>query len=84
MMTGKRHTPETHNAIFSLLLLGALLISDIPVLAAQTQINKDGVHHSGTVISDDVLYSVGGGRAVSMAALPACKPSASVLVGTPT
>lgn len=66
MITGKRHAPETHNAILSLLLLGALLISDIRVLAAQTQTNKDGVHHSGTVISDDVLYSVGGGRAVSM------------------
>ncbi|WP_285374372.1 integrating conjugative element protein [Pseudomonas sp. lyk4-TYG-107] len=31
-----------------------------------TQVNKDGVHHSGTVIGDDVLYSIGGGRAVSM------------------
>lgn len=34
--------------------------------AAQTQINKDGIHHSGTVMGDEVLYSIGGGRAVSM------------------
>ena len=33
---------------------------------AQTRINPTGVGVSGSVIGDDVLYSIGGGRAVSM------------------
>ncbi|MDR1936225.1 MAG: integrating conjugative element protein [Candidatus Accumulibacter sp.] len=33
---------------------------------AQTRIDGDGVRISGSVIGDDVLYSIGGGRAVSM------------------
>lgn len=33
---------------------------------AQTRIDRNGVAVSGNVIGDDVLYSVGGGRAVSM------------------
>lgn len=33
---------------------------------AQTRINPNGVGVSGSVIGDDVLYSIGGGRAVSM------------------
>jgi hypothetical protein len=33
---------------------------------AQTRINPSGVSVNGSVIGDDVLYSVGGGRAVSM------------------
>lgn len=33
---------------------------------AQTRIDRSGVSVSGSVIGDDVLYSVGGGRAVSM------------------
>jgi integrating conjugative element protein (TIGR03755 family) len=33
---------------------------------AQTNVNEHGVHHRGSVIGDDVLYSIGGGRAVSM------------------
>jgi integrating conjugative element protein (TIGR03755 family) len=36
------------------------------VLSAQTSINDYGIHHRGSVIGDDVLYSIGGGRAVSM------------------
>ncbi len=33
---------------------------------AQTRIDEHGIRHQGTIISDDVLYSIGGGRAVSM------------------
>ena len=33
---------------------------------AQTRIDRTGVSVSGSVIGDDVLYSIGGGRAVSM------------------
>ncbi|MDD3673883.1 MAG: integrating conjugative element protein [Thauera propionica] len=34
--------------------------------SAQTSVNEHGVQHHGSVIGDDVLYSIGGGRAVSM------------------
>lgn len=33
---------------------------------AQTNVNEYGLQHRGSVIGDDVLYSIGGGRAVSM------------------
>lgn len=33
---------------------------------AQTRIDEDSISASGSVIGDDVLYSIGGGRAVSM------------------
>ncbi len=33
---------------------------------AQTSVNDYGLQHRGSVIGDDVLYSIGGGRAVSM------------------
>ncbi|MBB4131738.1 integrating conjugative element protein (TIGR03755 family) [Xanthomonas campestris] len=33
---------------------------------AQTRIDADGLHASGNVLGSDVLYSIGGGRAVSM------------------
>ncbi|MCB2028855.1 MAG: integrating conjugative element protein, partial [Rhodoferax sp.] len=33
---------------------------------AQTRISPSGVNVTGSVIGDDVLYSIGGGRAVSM------------------
>ena len=33
---------------------------------AQTRIDLNGVTVSGSVIGDDLLYSIGGGRAVSM------------------
>lgn len=33
---------------------------------AQTSVNEHGVQHQGSVIGDNVLYSIGGGRAVSM------------------
>lgn len=34
--------------------------------SAQTRVNEHGVQHRGSVIGDDVLYSIGGGRAVAM------------------
>lgn len=34
--------------------------------SAQTSVNQYGVQQQGSVIGDDVLYSIGGGRAVSM------------------
>ncbi|MGY4882577.1 integrating conjugative element protein [Xanthomonas citri pv. eucalyptorum] len=36
------------------------------VALAQTHIDDDGIRASGNVIGSDVLYSIGGGRAVSM------------------
>ena len=33
---------------------------------AQTTVNQYGIQHQGNVIGDDVLYSIGGGRPVSM------------------
>ncbi|MGP3790544.1 integrating conjugative element protein [Pseudomonas sp. B392_1p] len=47
------------------LLVCALALAS-PVVSAQTQVNQYGVQHQGSVIGDDVLYSIGGGRAVSM------------------
>ena len=38
----------------------------IGVAWAQTRIDPSGVSVNGSVIGDDVLYSIGGGRAVSM------------------
>jgi integrating conjugative element protein (TIGR03755 family) len=39
-------------------------------LCAQTVIDPDDLHVSGSVIGDEVLYSIGGGRAVSMTRAP--------------
>lgn len=47
------------------IIFTTLLLSASHAYAAETQINKDGINHSGS-IGDDVLYSIGGGRAVSM------------------
>ena len=51
-------------------LRAMLLVAAIPLLVgvawAQTRIDPNGVSVSGSVIGDDVLYSIGGGRAVSM------------------
>ncbi|NBK54251.1 integrating conjugative element protein [Pseudomonas aeruginosa] len=46
-------------AVGSVALIGA-------VWAQQTRIDSNGASINGSVIGDDVLYSVGGGRAVSM------------------
>lgn len=50
---------------YSLCGLVLTLVLAFPV-AAQTNVNQYGVQHQGSVIGDDVLYSIGGGRAVSM------------------
>jgi integrating conjugative element protein (TIGR03755 family) len=43
-------------------LLGGLSLN----ASAQLTLDEQGIHASGSVIGDDVLYSIGGGRAVSM------------------
>lgn len=51
-------------------LRATLLVAAITLVVgaawAQTRIDPNGVNVSGSVIGDDVLYSIGGGRAVSM------------------
>ncbi len=49
------------------LLLAAVTLV-VGAARAQTRIDPNGVNASGSVIGDDVLYSIGGGRAVSMGA----------------
>ncbi|WP_176331683.1 integrating conjugative element protein [Burkholderia vietnamiensis] len=46
--------------------LGCAVTAAVGVAWAQTGIDPNSVSVSGSVIGDDVLYSVGGGRAVSM------------------
>lgn len=56
--------------MFPLRFLKPTLIGVLAVLCstsiAQTRMDEDGINASGSVIGDDVLYSIGGGRAVSM------------------
>ena len=47
-------------------LLAATLALGCTSTSAQTSVNQYGAQHQGSVIGDDVLYSIGGGRAVSM------------------
>ncbi len=47
-------------------LLVAAITLVVGVAWPQTRIDPNGVNVSGSVIGDDVLYSIGGGRAVSM------------------
>ncbi len=47
-------------------LLVAAITLVVGVAWAQTRIDPNGVNVSGSVIGDDMLYSIGGGRAVSM------------------
>ncbi len=49
--------------ILAIALVCAVTIAAAGVAWAQT---RSGVQHQGSVIGDDVLYSIGGGRAVSM------------------
>lgn len=49
---------------FHSLLLSTLLLCG--TASAELTLDKTGVSASGSVIGDDVLYSIGGGRAVSM------------------
>lgn len=48
-----------------LAVAGSVLVTSV-VWAQQTRIDSNGASVNGSVIGDDVLYSVGGGRAVSM------------------
>lgn len=47
-------------------LFAGAVVANAGTASAQTHINPNGVNVSGSVIGDDVLYSIGGGRAVSM------------------
>jgi integrating conjugative element protein (TIGR03755 family) len=51
---------------YSLTIALACTVTMAGVTWAQTRINPSGVSVNGSVIGDDVLYSIGGGRAVSM------------------
>jgi integrating conjugative element protein (TIGR03755 family) len=58
--------PRLRITCTGLVVIGlSALLSSLPI-AAQTTINEYGVHHRGSVIGDDVLYTIGGGQAVSM------------------
>jgi integrating conjugative element protein (TIGR03755 family) len=48
------------------LLLAASAACACTGVGAQTSVNAHDVRHQGSVIGDDVLYSIGGGRAVSI------------------
>nr|WP_051319271.1 integrating conjugative element protein [Chitinimonas koreensis] len=48
------------------LFLAVVLGGAVSAVWAQTRLDGDGFSTSGSVIGDDVLYSIGGGRAVSM------------------
>tara|TARA_R110001599_G_scaffold192503_1_gene387971 strand:+ start:92048 stop:93433 length:1386 start_codon:yes stop_codon:yes gene_type:complete len=50
----------------TLLTAGLVLTLGSTAVSAQTSLNDYGFHHRGSVIGDDVLYTIGGGRAVSM------------------
>ncbi|MFT3803450.1 MAG: integrating conjugative element protein [Burkholderiaceae bacterium] len=63
-MTVSTASRNSHR-IDAALLVVALLLTCTEI-RAQTRVNEYGVQHQGSVISDDVLYSIGGGRAVSM------------------
>lgn len=65
-------------------LLVAVITLVVGVAWAQTRIDPNGVNVSGSVIGDDVLYSIGGGRAVSMGVPATCRASASASAGTAT
>jgi integrating conjugative element protein (TIGR03755 family) len=47
-------------------LFAGAVVAAAGAASAQTHINTNGINVSGSVIGDDVLYSIGGGRAVSM------------------
>lgn len=63
-------TSPSSIAVISKHRLGALLACALMLASsgamAQTSVNADGLQHSGSVIGDELLYSIGGGRAVSM------------------
>jgi len=63
-MTASTASRNSRRLDAALLVLGLLLTCT--EIRAQTRVNEYGVQHQGSVIGDDVLYSIGGGRAVSM------------------
>lgn len=62
----KRHPALPSLVTWRFSLLAGVLALSSPAYSTQTSINQYGVQHQGSVIGDDVLYSIGGGRAVSM------------------
>ncbi|HRP35838.1 MAG TPA: integrating conjugative element protein [Gammaproteobacteria bacterium] len=63
-MTIRSHFLNVHRVRLAVVASVALLC--FSEAGAQTSVNEHGVQHQGSVIGDDVLYSIGGGRAVSM------------------
>lgn len=59
-------TPSRNSRRVDAALLILALLLTCTEIRAQTRVNEYGVQHQGSVIGDDVLYSIGGGRAVSM------------------
>jgi len=57
---------SSHHLRQYLILMAAPWVLVCVSASAQTSVNQYGVQHQGSVIGDDVLYSIGGGRAVSM------------------
>lgn len=64
-MTSRSSIPAAHKHLRRGLLVCALTAACSGALA-QTSVNEYGLQHRGSVIADDVLYSIGGGRAISM------------------
>ncbi|MFZ4823968.1 integrating conjugative element protein [Pseudomonas putida] len=62
----KRHPAPASLTTWRLSLLAGVLALTSPAFGTQTRVDQYGVQHQGSVIGDDVLYSIGGGRAVSM------------------
>jgi integrating conjugative element protein (TIGR03755 family) len=62
----KRHPAPSPLPYRPLALLAFALTLAWPAVGAQTRIDQYGAQRQGSVIGDDVLYSIGGGRAVSM------------------
>ena len=66
MTASLRHFLRRAKSHLRATLLVAAITLVVGVAWAQTRIDPNGVNVSGSVIGDDVLYSIGGGRAVSM------------------
>ena len=83
----KRPFPVSFNAPRSYRLAVALacaFTAAVGVAWAQTRIDPSGASVNGSVIGDDVLYSIGGGGPCPWAAPETCKASASGSAGTAT
>lgn len=59
-------TPLPNSRRLLLIALAGAAALSVSGASAQTSVSEHGVQHQGSVIGDDVLYSIGGGRAVSM------------------